>query len=102
MLEFGYGKASYSLLSGTTIAGSKRSACLLWSENKPSSAGFCSAFDFRGCSARRLASSASEIRSAPGMTCCSPAPVRSGCPAGVLLELGCGLLACGAMFGSVL
>jgi hypothetical protein len=42
------GKASYSLLSGTTIAGSKRSACLLWSENKPSSAGFCSAFDFRG------------------------------------------------------
>jgi hypothetical protein len=44
-----------SLLSGTTIAGSKRSACLLWSENKPSSAGFCSAFDFRGRSARRLA-----------------------------------------------
>jgi hypothetical protein len=28
--------------------------------------------------------------------------VRSGSPAGVLLELGCGLLACGAMFGSVL
>ena len=43
------GKASYSLLSSTTIAGSKRSACLLCSENKPSSAGFCSAFDFRGC-----------------------------------------------------
>ena len=34
---------------------------LVQSENNPSSGGFCPAFGFRGCSARRLASSASEI-----------------------------------------
>jgi hypothetical protein len=39
------------------------------------SAGFCPTFGFSGSAAFRLAISAPEVFSAPGMTCCSPALV---------------------------